>query len=120
MVITLFSFSPLFFFLQTNFLYVFRRHLPAYLVAAFIKRFSRLALFASPPPCACVCVAFVLNLLVRHPACAVMADREGEGLDSDPFRDEENDPAKANGLDSMLWEIKVGDGTVLLLLFNCT
>ena len=51
--------------------------LPAYLAAAFIKRLARLALRA-PPAGAMACVAFVHNLLRRHPGCAVLVHREGK------------------------------------------
>lgn len=80
-------------------------HLPAYLVASFIKRFARLALFASPVSC-CVCIAFVVNLLVRHPSCGVMIHRENCTMNCDPFLEKETDPSKTCALESMLWEIK--------------
>ena len=48
--------------------------LPAYLAAAFAKRLARLAL-AAPPAGAMTCVAFVHNLLRRHPGCAVLVHR---------------------------------------------
>ena len=41
---------------------------PAYLVAAFAKRIARLALSAPPHGCL-FALAFVYNLLLRHPAC---------------------------------------------------
>ena len=47
---------------------------PAYTAAAFAKRFARLAL-AAPPAGACVALAFVHNLLRRHPACNVLLHR---------------------------------------------
>jgi len=47
---------------------------PAYSVAAFCKRFARLALSA-PPHGAMICVAFVNNLLRRHPAITVLLHR---------------------------------------------
>lgn len=85
--------------------------LPAYLVASFIKRFSRLALKA-PPAGVMVCIGFIHNLLRRHKSCAVLVHREsrdGEPLKlikSDPFDADENDPSKTNALKSSLWEME--------------
>eukprot|EP00898_Chlorokybus_atmophyticus_P007651 jgi/Chlat1/7888/Chrsp66S07315 len=50
-------------------------HLPAYLVAAFAKRLSRLALQA-PPSGAALVIAFVHNLLRRHPSCGVLVHNQ--------------------------------------------
>jgi len=56
--------------------------LPAYLVAAFIKRLSRLALTA-PPEALLMVIPFICNLFRRHPACKVLVHRpsgpEGKG-----------------------------------------
>ena len=52
----------------------FNRHLPAYLVAAFVKRMARLALTA-PPAGALFGIAFVYNLLKRHPQCQLLVNR---------------------------------------------
>lgn len=49
-------------------------HLPAYLVAAFIKRLSRLALTA-PPEALLMVIPFICNLFRRHPACKVLVHR---------------------------------------------
>lgn len=49
---------------------------PAYTAAAFAKRFARLAL-AAPPAGAAIAVAFVHNLLRRHPACNILLHRYG-------------------------------------------
>lgn len=80
-------------------------HLPAYLVAAFIKRISRLALMA-PPAGAKLCIIFVENLLVRHPSCNMLVHRPDHTCQSDPFRAEVDDPANTGAVDSSLWEIK--------------
>ena len=96
--------------------------LPAYLAASFIKRLARLSLTA-PPAGAMVAVAFIHNLLRRHPGCSVLVHRGGDGGDgdsevkregvsgattaasSDPFLENEQDPSKTNALQSTLWEI---------------
>ncbi|KWU46226.1 CBF-domain-containing protein [Rhodotorula sp. JG-1b] len=83
-------------------------HLPANLVASFIKRLSRLALSASPAAIVTV-VPFVYNLLKRHPSCMVLVHRSTEGDDydwsKDPFNADETDPNLTNALDSSLWEL---------------
>uniref|UniRef100_A0A8C0KC15 Nucleolar complex associated 4 homolog n=1 Tax=Canis lupus dingo TaxID=286419 RepID=A0A8C0KC15_CANLU len=52
-------------------LFLSSSHLPAYLVAAFAKRLSRLALTA-PPEALLMVLPFICNLLRRHPACRVL------------------------------------------------
>lgn len=65
----------------------FNRHLPAYLVAAFIKRLARLALTA-PPDALLMVMPFIYNLLRRHPSCKVLVHKpggpEGERMATDP------------------------------------
>ncbi|KAF4998454.1 hypothetical protein FGRMN_3143 [Fusarium graminum] len=89
-------------------------HLPAALVASFIKRLARLALNA--PPGAIVFVTpWIYNLLKRHPTCTFMIHRETQdpevkkhinehGAD-DPFLPEEADPMQTQAIDSCLWEL---------------
>ena len=89
-------------------------HLPAALVASFIKRLSRLALHA-PPSGIVVVVPWIYNLLKNHPSCTFMIHRTTE-LDKtgeedkperygDPFRMWETDPMKTYAIESSLWEI---------------
>jgi U3 small nucleolar RNA-associated protein 19 len=89
-------------------------HLPAVLVASFIKRLSRLALHG-PPAGVVVVVPWVYNMFKRHPACTFMMHREirvpalkqaleEEGMD-DPFNMEERDPMVTNAIDSSVWEL---------------
>uniref|UniRef100_A0A8I3PUN1 Nucleolar complex associated 4 homolog n=1 Tax=Canis lupus familiaris TaxID=9615 RepID=A0A8I3PUN1_CANLF len=81
-------------------------HLPAYLVAAFAKRLSRLALTA-PPEALLMVLPFICNLLRRHPACRVLVHHPlGHELDSDPFDPEEGNPAESRALESSLWELQ--------------
>ena len=49
--------------------------LPAYLVAAFVKRLAQLALVA-PPPAALTNLALIYNLMLRHPATVVLIHRD--------------------------------------------
>ncbi|KKY26161.1 putative ribosome biogenesis protein noc4 [Diplodia seriata] len=90
-------------------------HLPASLVASFIKRLSRLALHA-PPAGIVVVIPWVYNMLMKHPACTFMIHRvtrdpevrqklEEEGMD-DPFRMEEPDPMETDAIESSLWELE--------------
>ncbi|KAL8952953.1 MAG: hypothetical protein Q9222_001172 [Ikaeria aurantiellina] len=86
-------------------------HLPAALVASFIKRLARLTLTA-PPSGIVVVVPWIYNLLKDHSACTFMIHRKAEylgiptadGLD-DPFDMEQPDPMETNALESSLWEI---------------
>lgn len=90
-------------------------HLPATLVASFIKRLSRLALHA-PPGGIVVVIPWVYNMLKRHPTCTFMIHREirdtaqnrqiaDKGMD-DCFDMSETDPTKTNAIDSCLWELQ--------------
>ncbi|KAH6854612.1 CBF/Mak21 family-domain-containing protein [Chaetomium sp. MPI-CAGE-AT-0009] len=89
-------------------------HLPAVMVASFIKRLARLALNA-PPSAIVVIVPWFYNLFKKHPLTTFMMHRvprskeekdllETEGLD-DPFLPEERDPMETHAIDSCLWEI---------------
>jgi U3 small nucleolar RNA-associated protein 19 len=89
-------------------------HLPAVLVASFIKRLSRLALNA-PPSAIVFVVPWIYNVIKRHPLCAFMIHRvpvdpdgmtrmENEGLE-DPFIADETDPMETRADESSLWEI---------------
>lgn len=89
-------------------------HLPAVLLASFIKRLSRLAL-SSPPGAIVAIVPFLYNLFKKHPQTTFMMHRviadptnavlvEKEGF-QDPFDDEEQDPMLTGAIDSCIWEI---------------
>ncbi|XP_056677921.1 nucleolar complex protein 4 homolog [Monodelphis domestica] len=89
-------------------LFLSSSHLPAYLVAAFAKRLCRLSLTA-PPEALLMVIPFICNLLRRHPACKALIHRpseEANGLTTDPYDMEEEDPAKSHALESCLWELK--------------
>ena len=90
-------------------------HLPATLVASFIKRLSRLALNA-PPPAIVAIVPYIYNLFRQHPTCTFMLHREigdeefradlhAAGME-DPFNASETDPTRTDALESSLWEIQ--------------
>jgi U3 small nucleolar RNA-associated protein 19 len=89
-------------------------HLPAVLVASFLKRLSRLTLNA-PPSGVVVVVPWIYNLLKRHPTTTFMIHRETRGSSvkeilenegmNDPFLMDEEDPMETKGIDSSLWEI---------------
>ncbi|CZT45652.1 probable NOC4 Nucleolar protein, forms a complex with Nop14p that mediates maturation and nuclear export of 40S ribosomal subunits [Rhynchosporium secalis] len=89
-------------------------HLPAVLVASFLKRLSRLALNA-PPAAVVTVIPWMYNILKKHPMCTFMIHRvtrgedaitrlEKEGMD-DPFLMDEKDPMETKAIDSSLWEI---------------
>ena len=89
-------------------------HLPAALVASFIKRLSRLCLH-SPPSGIVVVVPWMYNLLKKHPNCTFMIHRDvGKGqvatdhreqAQDDPFRMYDHDSMLTNAEESSLWEI---------------
>jgi U3 small nucleolar RNA-associated protein 19 len=91
-------------------------HLPAALVASFIKKLSRLSLQA-PPSAIVVVVPWIYNLLKRHPTCTFMVHRavQGEGKIeelknkgmNDPFNMNEEDPMKTDAIYSSLWEVQM-------------
>lgn len=88
-------------------LFLSSSHLPATLLASFVKRLSRLSLNA-PPSSIVMMVPFTYNVLKRHPALMVMIHRdEDEGSESteDPFLPDESNPNLTNALDSSLWEL---------------
>lgn len=88
-------------------------HLPASLVASFIKRLSRLALFA-PPAAIVAIVPYIYNLLKEHPTCTFMIHRNPyppytlstDNLGTDSFDMSEPDPQLTHAIDSSLWEIE--------------
>ncbi|OBT92810.1 hypothetical protein VE01_09060 [Pseudogymnoascus verrucosus] len=86
-------------------------HLPAVLVASFIKRLSRLTLYAPPAGIVAV-VPWIYNFLKKHPTCTFMIHREVKGAEElleegmeDPFLEGEEDPMETNAIESSLWEI---------------
>ncbi|MGH0169164.1 UNVERIFIED_CONTAM: hypothetical protein FKN15_056001 [Acipenser sinensis] len=88
-------------------LFLSSSHLPVYLVAAFAKRLSRLALTA-PPQALLMVIPFICNLIRRHPSCRVLIHRPSAAEDpsEDPYIMEEEDPAKCCALESSLWELQ--------------
>ncbi|XP_015684027.1 nucleolar complex protein 4 homolog [Protobothrops mucrosquamatus] len=88
-------------------LFLSSSHLPAYLVAAFAKRLSRLALTA-PPDGLLIVIPFICNLLRRHQACQALIHRPNgpAEMPEDPYKMEETDPLESRALESSLWEIK--------------
>ncbi|KAI0508591.1 nucleolar complex protein [Xylaria bambusicola] len=89
-------------------------HLPAMLVASFIKKLARLCLNA-PPSAIVAIIPWIYNLLKKHPLCTFMIHRvprtpeskaaiESEGF-KDPFNEEEMDPMQTQAIDSCLWEV---------------
>ena len=90
-------------------------HLPAALVASFIKRLARLALHG-PPAGVVVVVPWVYNMFKRHPSCTFMMHRairdpdiaaslQDHGM-HDPFDMAQPDPMLSNAIDSSVWELE--------------
>ena len=85
--------------------FLFSTHLPAALIASFLKRLARLSLNA-PPSAVVVVVPWIYNLLKSHPACTFMIHRLVKGpYGEDPFRMDEQDPMETDAIESSLWEI---------------
>ncbi|KAL5523346.1 NOC4 [Sanghuangporus sanghuang] len=87
-------------------LFLSSSHLPATLLASFIKRLARLSLSA-PPAGIIIVIPFVYNILKRHPALMCMIHRVDDsiGSDGDPFDEKEPNPTLTNALNSSLWEL---------------
>lgn len=83
-------------------------HLPATLVASFIKRLSRLCLY-SPPAAIVAVVPYIYNLLKSHPQTTLMIHRPGstesQGPPHDAFDPLDPNPLTTNALSSSLWEL---------------
>jgi len=104
-------------------------HLPEYLVAAFIKKFARLALFAPAYACNYI-LAIIFNLISRHPQISFLVQHDEtepkylsriqkrllkeknpelfveEEKIIDPFDENEKDPKACKAMQSQLWEIE--------------
>ncbi len=81
-------------------------HLPGYLVCAFVKRLSRLALGSSTTVIMWV-VPFVYNILKLHPLCCSMLhqkDTDLTAIESDPY-DWNASLKECNASQSFLWEL---------------
>ncbi|KAF9051298.1 CBF/Mak21 family-domain-containing protein [Panaeolus papilionaceus] len=85
-------------------LFLSSTHLPAALLASFIKRLSRLSLSA-PPAAIVMVIPFTYNVLKRHPALMYMIHRVDVDGGNDPFLDTEPDPMNTQAIDSSLWEL---------------
>ncbi|KAF8504436.1 ribosome biogenesis protein Noc4 [Russula emetica] len=87
-------------------LFLSSTHLPAALLASFVKRLSRLSLTA-PPSSIVITIPFVYNILKRHPAlmCMIHRDEVTSEPFEDPFLADEPNPNLTSALDSSLWEL---------------
>ncbi|KAH8759101.1 CBF/Mak21 family-domain-containing protein [Diaporthe sp. PMI_573] len=89
-------------------------HLPAAIVASFIKRLARLSLNA-PPSAIVAIIPWMYNLFKKHPTTTFMMHRvprteeekvklATEGMD-DPFDSDVQDPMETHAIDSCIWEV---------------
>jgi U3 small nucleolar RNA-associated protein 19 len=79
-------------------------NLPAYIVAAFIKRLARLCLVV-PTPAGYYCIGQVIWLLRKHPQCQVLIHRvKPDTSSSDVYDAVTDDFEKTQALQSSLWE----------------
>ena len=79
-------------------------HLPAALVASFIKRLARLALHG-PPAGIVVVIPWIYNMFMIHRESRGTSSIEETGMD-DPFDMDEPDPMFTEAIESSLWEIE--------------
>lgn len=108
----------LFYFLNT---FLSSTKVPAYVIAAYMKKLSRLTLDAKPKSLVII-LRLIGNLLIRHPVLMVLRDRVDDRareleiksdqctlkdwLDNDPFdNDEVINLKSSNALESYLWEL---------------
>jgi U3 small nucleolar RNA-associated protein 19 len=91
-------------------------HLPEYLVAAFVKKLSRMALHAPATVIPLIC-QFVVNLMINHPGLKVLVHNtsleRAKDLSSDPFEEEEVNPNLTKAMESSLWEMKTLQNHIL-------
>lgn len=115
-------------FFQLTALFLEGANLPLYMLAAFVKRFSRLALTASPHG-SMLLISLVYRILLKHTAVHVLLHRTPQmekietpeanalfpflmsqrqkPMNEDPYDMEETDPAKCKAIESSLWEMKI-------------
>ncbi|XP_014777488.1 nucleolar complex protein 4 homolog isoform X2 [Octopus bimaculoides] len=88
-------------------LFLSSKYLPAYMLAAFIKRLARISLYA-PTHALVPTIPTIYNLINRQNACKVLINRtEGQTeYSSDPYLPDEVDPVKCCALESSLWELR--------------
>lgn len=88
-------------------LFLTSTHIPAYLVCAFVKRLSRLALVA-PPTGIIIILSLIRNLLLKHPNAQILVhcpEGAASSLEEDPFNPSEEDPVHCGAMESSLWEV---------------
>jgi len=91
-------------------LFLTSTHLPAYLVMAFVKKLTRVALF-TPGEDLYMLLKFIKNLLIRHPSSRILIHRQNENdvvktISSDPFNYDTDNPYDSNASKSCLWELE--------------
>ncbi|KAJ7164681.1 CBF/Mak21 family-domain-containing protein [Mycena crocata] len=85
-------------------LFLSSTHIPAALLASFIKRLARLSLSA-PPAAVIMIIPFTYNTLKRHPTLMAMIHRPDEDVSTDPFDPAEPNPLLTRAIESSLWEL---------------
>jgi len=90
-------------------LFLTSTHLPSYLVCAFVKKLSRIALL-TPGEDLFMLLKFIKNLLIRHSSCRILIHRQSgsdtKSIAADPYNYEEENPFKSNASKSCLWELE--------------
>ncbi|GAB1604601.1 nucleolar complex protein 4 homolog B-like [Argonauta hians] len=94
-------------FLSNINLFLSSKYIPAYMLAAFIKKLSRMSLYA-PTHSLVSTIPIIYNLINRQSVCRVLINKtEGQiEYSSDPFIGGEADLEKCCALQSSLWELQ--------------
>ena len=80
-------------------------HIPSYVVAAFVKKMSRLSLIASSPG-VLVMLNLMSSLISTHPSiCYLINSDKSDSIVSDPFLEDEQDLMTCKAAQSSLWEL---------------
>lgn len=82
--------------------------LPVNLVAGFIKKLARLALFA-PPSGISIILPIIYNLLRSHHKCISMIHNTDTASSLETWDPTQTDPVKSGALESSLWELSTLD-----------
>ncbi|XP_042857792.1 LOW QUALITY PROTEIN: nucleolar complex protein 4 homolog B-like [Penaeus japonicus] len=111
--ISLLVLQGVFILIQAQFRNYFSRHIPEYLVAAFVKRLARLTLVA-PASCLVMVLKFIVNLLLRFPGLKKLVHNPFvKGMEEDPYDTDEPDPVRSKASESSLWEVATLQSHVL-------
>ncbi|DBA01155.1 TPA: hypothetical protein N0F65_002290 [Lagenidium giganteum] len=94
-------------------LFLSSKHLPAYMIAAFAKRFSRLCLVAEPGAIMFM-IPMVYNLILRHKECLQLIHRTGAFSVAEKAKQRREELACANEVDAAAKKLVTETTTIVL------